>query len=99
MVVFHLNSHQRELQIFVQGLDLVQWQDHPKTGVNEVSVFLTKEITVKGGRGVQSSCSTNSNVVGIPRGVIHVDLGTFIMESLQVGSSHVWNVLDCGSEV
>ena len=80
MVVFHLNSRWRESQIFVQGLDWVQGQDHPKTGINEVSIFLMKEIMVQVGRGVWSSCSTSSNAGGIPGGggFIHVDLGTFI---------------------
>ena len=99
MIAFHLNSHQRKLQIFVQGLDLVQRQDHPKPSINEVSVFLMKELMVQGGGGMWSFHSTSSNSVGIPRGVIHVNLGTFIMESLQIGSSHVHNVLDCGSTV
>ena len=71
MAVFHLNSHQREMQVFVQGLDLGQGQDHPKTSINEVGIFLMKEIMVQVGRGVRSSRSASSNVGGIPGGGGH----------------------------
>ena len=100
-VVFHLNSHQREMQIFVQSLDLGQGQDHPKTGINEVSVFLMKEIMVQVGRRMWSFLRSASGNAGLlpGGGVIHVDLGTFVAEALQVGSGCVQNVLDHGNKV
>ena len=100
MVVFHLvNSHWGKAQVFVQGLDLCQRKDYPGAGINEVSIFITEEVTMQVGRGVQASCSTSSNVVGIPRRIIHIDSNTFIAETLQVGSGSVWYVLDHGGKV
>ena len=100
VVVLHLDGHGGKTEIFRQGLDLFQKEDDPaEPSINEVSKFVMEEIMMQDGGRVWAPGGTGSNVVSGPRGVIHVDSGTIIMETLQIGSGSVWYILDRGGEV
>ena len=71
-----------------------QREHHPEPSFDEVGILIAQEITVQGGRWMGAMVNTALDTFGTPRGIIHVDCGTIVVESLQVGAGMVRDAVD-----
>ena len=78
---------------------LGQREHHPETGLNEVRILFAQEIMVQVGRRVGAMFDTALDMLGCPRGVIHVHHGTIVSEGLEISAGMVRDVVDVIGQV
>ena len=98
-VVLDFDGHRRKVKVLFQGLDLLQGEHQPESGLNEVCILIMEEVPAQVGRWVWALLSTAGEMFSCPWWIVHVDCSTMIVECLKVGACLVRNVADVVSQV
>ena len=82
-VVLDLDSHQGQVQILVEGTNLVQGEHHPEASLDEICILVLEEVVlVQVGRWVQSPLGTAGAQFISPQQVVHFDLHALVSDGL-----------------